>query len=138
MALFSGTPKEESRKMIAIAKITMDLKNHKKINIYVKLKRKFGEELGESLKTTKKINYSNNVFDIVWSLLVWLRIASTQVKITTNTLCISKGLYFIFLVTYELLLHNLFSTSQDHFEQLFVSALNSNPQSVHQSMSKLA
>jgi len=85
--------------MIAIAKITMDLKNHKKINIYAKIKRKFGEELGESLKTTKKINYSNNVFDIVWSLLVWLGIASTQVKITTNTLCISKGLYFMFLVT---------------------------------------
>jgi hypothetical protein len=65
-------------------------------------------------------------------------VASTQVKITTNTLCISKGLYFMFLVTYELLIHNLSSTSQDHFEQLFVSALNSNPQSVHQSMSKLA
>jgi hypothetical protein len=58
--------------MIAIAKITMDFKNHKKINIYAKIKRKFGEELGESLKTTKKINYNNNVYDIVWSLLVWL------------------------------------------------------------------
>jgi hypothetical protein len=56
--------------MIAIAKITMDLKNHKKIKIYAKIKRTFGEELGESLKTTKNINYSNNVFDIVWSLLV--------------------------------------------------------------------
>lgn len=42
--------------MIAIAKITMDFKNHKKINIYAKIKRKFGEELGESLKTTKNIN----------------------------------------------------------------------------------
>jgi hypothetical protein len=56
--------------MIAIAKITMDLKNHKKTNIYARIKRKFGKELGESLKITKKINYSNNVFDIVWSLLV--------------------------------------------------------------------
>ncbi len=42
--------------MIAIPKIFMDLKSHKKINIYVKIKRTFGEELGESLKTTKNIN----------------------------------------------------------------------------------
>ncbi len=124
--------------MIAIEKITMDLKNHKKINIYSKIKMTFGEELGESLKTTKNINYNNNVFDIVWSLLICLGIVSSQVKITSNTLCISKGFYFMFLVTYELLFCNLFSTSQDHFEQLFVSALNSNPQSVHQRINKLA
>jgi hypothetical protein len=40
--------------MMAITKIAMDLKNHKKIKMYVKIKRIFGEELGESLKTTKK------------------------------------------------------------------------------------
>jgi hypothetical protein len=39
--------------MIAIAKITMDLKSHKKIKIYAKIKRTFGEELGESLKQQK-------------------------------------------------------------------------------------
>jgi hypothetical protein len=86
--------------MIAIAKINMDLKNHKKIKLYAKIKRIFGEELGESLTTTKNINYSNNVFDIIWSLLVCLGIASTQVKFAFNTLCISKGFYFMFLVTY--------------------------------------
>jgi hypothetical protein len=58
--------------MIIIAKMIMDLKSHKKINIYVKIKMKFGEELGESLKTTKNIYYNNNLFDIVWSLLICL------------------------------------------------------------------
>jgi hypothetical protein len=42
--------------MITTVKNTMDLKSHKKIKIYVKIKRTFGEELGESLKTTKNIN----------------------------------------------------------------------------------
>lgn len=48
----------------------MDLKNHKKIKLYAKINKTFGEELGESFKATKNNNYSNNVFDIVWSLLV--------------------------------------------------------------------
>jgi hypothetical protein len=55
--------------MIAIEKNIMDLKSHKKIKIYVKIKRTFGEELGKSLKTTKNINNINNVFDIVMEFI---------------------------------------------------------------------
>ncbi len=50
--------------MIAIAKITMDLKNRKKVKLYAKIKRIFREQLGKNLKTTKNINYSSNVFNL--------------------------------------------------------------------------
>jgi hypothetical protein len=101
--------------MITITKIIMDLKNHKKIKLYAKIKKTFGEELGESFKVTKNSNYSNNVFDIVWSLLICLGIANTQVKIAFNTLCISKGFYFMFLITYQFMFRNLSSTSPRPF-----------------------
>jgi len=48
--------------MIATTKIIMDLKTHKKIKIYVKIKRPFGEELGESLKTTKKYQFAATMY----------------------------------------------------------------------------